>query len=194
MKQTKEEEELLKYKEFVKMLSDTSDDRIFLNKGEKHALIVLESIFRQSTENVRIFAGNLFRTVGNDAEYISALSNFIDKNGKVRILLNDFDENLAKKSNLYKRLSYFKRMGKDIIVKRTTARPYRESDSQKREVHFTIGDKRAYRIETDINQRTAQCSMNRPSVACPIADFYDTLFTDKQSTEINIIELLGYNE
>lgn len=185
--------DLMKYKEYVQMLSEKSDNRIFLNKGKDHALIVIECIFRQSKESIRIFAGNLCRTVGNEPEYITALSNFIDRGGSVHILLNDFDDDLAKKSDLYKRLAYFKSLNKDIIVKKTTAKPYFVADEEQKEVHFTVGDKKAYRIETDIEQRTAQCCMNNPVVASQIADFYDNLMSN-QSTEINILDLLGYNE
>lgn len=185
-------EELLKYKEFVRMLSERSDDRIFLNKGEEHALIVLERIFRQSGKTMRIFAGNLCRTVGNEPDYIASLSDFIDRGGSVRILLNDFDENLAKESNLYKRLAYFKSLGKDIVVKTTSAKPYREGDPEQKEIHFTVGDEKAYRMETDIVQRAAQCSMNRPDTAKMASDFFDGVFNSDESTEVNLLTMFGY--
>lgn len=187
-------DELSMYREFVRILSEKSDDRIFLNKGAEHALIVLERIFKQSNDIVRIFAGNLCKTVGNEPEYIYALSGFIEKGGKVRILLNDYDETLAKESNLYMRLAYYKSKGKDIIVKQTPAKPYQEADPEHKEVHFTVGDKKAYRIETDIKQRAAQCSMNRPDTATMAAEFFDGLFNGVESTEIDILSMFGYNE
>lgn len=185
-------EDLLKYKAFVRMLSETSDERIFLNEGAEHALVVLERIFRRSEKIVRIFAGNLCRTVGNQQDYIAALSDFIDRGGIVRILLNDFDENLAKDSDLYKRLAYFKHLGKDIIVKTTNAKPYQEGDSDKREVHFTVGDDVAYRFETDIDKRSAQCCMNGSNTAKMAIEFFDGLFDSKESKEIDLITMFGY--
>lgn len=189
-----EKKELEEYREFIRMLSEKSDSRIFLNKGPEHAKIVLEQIFRQSEKTVRIFAGNLTRIVGDDPAYISALSDFVQKDGKVRILLNDYKEELAKESNLYMRLAYFKSEGKDIVVKKTTARPYQESDPDQMTVHFTVGDEKAYRLETDIMNRAAQGSMNRPDVAAKMAEFFDMLFNGEQSTEIDILNLFGYNE
>ena len=185
-------EELLKYKEFVQMLSDNSDTRVFLNKGEKHALVVLERIFRRSSKTVRIFAGNLCRTVGKEADYIAALSDFIDRGGRVRILLNDFDENLAKESDLYKRLAYFKHLGKDIIVKTTKAKPYQEGDPDQKEIHFTVGDEIAYRIETDIKQRSAQCCMNGIDTANMTVEFFDGLFDSEESKEVDLLTMFGY--
>lgn len=185
-------DELLMYREFVRILSEKSDDRIFLNKGADHALIVLERIFKQSNDTVRIFAGNLCLTVGNKPEYILALSDFIERGGRVRILLNNYDEKLAMNSNLYMRLAYYKSEGKDIIVKKTNAKPYQESDQERKEVHFTVGDNKAYRIETDTNQRAAQCSMNRPDTAEMAAKFFDGLFNSGESTEIDILSMFGY--
>jgi hypothetical protein len=176
------------------MLSEKSDSRIFLNKGADHALIVLERIFKQSSDTVRIFAGNLCLTVGNKPEYILALSDFIERGGKVRIMLNDYNEDLAKDSNLYMRLAYYKSKGSDIIIKKTTAKPYLESDPDQKEVHFTVGDNKAYRMETDIKQRAAQCSMNRPETAAMAAEFFDGLFNGSESTEIDILSMFGYNE
>ncbi len=190
-----EKKELEEYREFIQMLSETSDSRIFLNKGPEHAKVVLEQIFKQSKESVRIFAGNLTRVVGDDADYIAALSDFVQNEGSsVRILLNDYKEELAKESKLYMRLAYFKSKGKDIVVKSTNAKPYRKSDPEQKEFHFTVGDEKAYRIETDIKERKAEGSMNRTETAAPMAAFFDSLFDSDQSKVIDILKLFNYNE
>lgn len=188
-------EEIVKYKDFVKWLSDNNDGRIFLNSDPDHALVVVAQIFRQSADEVRIFANNLCHTIGNEPEYITALSDFIERDGKVRILLNGYDEECAKDSNLYRRLAYYKSIGKDIIIKTTTAKPYLKADEEQKEVHFTIGDKKSYRIETDINKRTAECSMDNAPVASMAAEFFDELFKDDKNTnEINLLNLFVYDE
>lgn len=190
-----ERQELEQYREFIQMLSETSDDRIFLNKGPEHAKVVLEQIFKQSKESVRIFAGNLTRVVGDDPDYIAALSDFVQNDGSsVRILLNDYNEELAKESKLYMRLAYFKSKGKDIVVKSTNAKPYRKSDPEQKEFHFTVGDEKAYRMETDIKERKAEGSMNRAETAAPMAAFFDSLFNSDQSKVIDILKLFNYNE
>ncbi len=188
------QEELVEYKRFVKQLGENNDGRIFLNSDPDHAVVVTEQIFRQSKEEVRVFAKNLCRTIGNTPEYISALSDFIEKGGKVRILLNGYEEGCAKGSNLYKRLAYYKSQGKDIIVKTTTAIPYRADDEEQKEIHFTIGDKKAYRIEIDTECRSAECSMNNVDIATKMADFFDELFDKPDTNEVNILNLFGYDE
>lgn len=187
-------EEVAKYKAFVEWLSDNGDGRIFLNSDPEHALVVLEQIFKQSNEIVRIFAKNLCQNVGNEPSYIAALSDFIERGGRVRILLNGYQKELALNSNLYKRLAYYKSQKKDIVVKISKARPYRKSDIEQREIHFTIGDEKAYRIETDTESRTAECSMNNPEVALGIANFFDKLFIREDAQEVDILSLFGYDE
>ena len=188
------QKKLSDYKDFVKQLSLNEDGRIFLNSDPDHAVVVAEQIFRQSKEEVRIFAKNLCRTIGNAPEYISAISDFIERGGKVRILLNGYEEECAKVSNLYKRLAYYKSLGKDIIVKTTNAIPFRSDDEEQNEIHFTVGDKKAYRIETNTEQRSAECSMNNVDIATNTAEFFDELFNNPKATEVNILKLFGYDE
>lgn len=185
-------EEIAKYKAFVKQLSDSNDDRVFLNSSPEHAVVVTAQIFRQSTHIVRIFAKNLCRTIGNDPEYIAALSDFIERGGEVRILLNGYEEECARVSNLYKRLAYYKHLGRAITVKTTTVFPYLTDDEDQKEIHFTIGDDKAYRIETNIESRTAECCMNGPEVSNMTVEFYDKMFNDENAVEVDILRMFGY--
>ncbi|MCQ2361255.1 MAG: hypothetical protein MJ009_07270 [Paludibacteraceae bacterium] len=177
------------YQEFVKFLADTKDSRIFLNSDEDHALDVLVQIFQHSQTCVRIFAGNLCEHVGSQSDNIIALSEFIERGGEVRILLNDYKEDKAKESNLFKRIAYYESLGKKIMVKSTTIKPIRYSDPNKKEVHFTVGDNVSYRLETDIENRKAECSFNSPIFAKTLSDFFDSIY--EKSTEINIKNLFG---
>ena len=183
-----------KYAQFVKMLALSNDSRIFLNSDEDHALAVLVELFQGAQSCVRIFAGCLCKHVGNRPEYISALSDFIERGGTVKILLNAFDEEAAKDSNLFKRLAYYQSSGNPVYIKKSLAHPYRTKDPEKKEVHFTIGDYTSYRLETDINQRTAECSFNSPEIAKNTADFFDSLFSRPDVEDIDIKRLFDYDD
>lgn len=174
------------YRKFVKLMAKTNADRMFLNSDEEHALEVLVQLIQLSKEKIQIFAGSLCEHIGNKPEYIVALSEFIERGGILNILLNRYDEEKAKNSNLYKRLAYYKANGKQIIVKSTKGKPYFSNDADKKEVHFTVGDRKSYRLETDIENRTAECNFNNPEIAGMIANFFDKLFADSGSEEINI--------
>lgn len=177
------------YISFVRFLAKTADDRTFLNSDEDHALSVLVQMFMVAKKTVRIFAGSLCKHIGNKTDYIVALSEFIERGGKLYILLNDFNENDAKESNLFKRLSYYKSIDKPIFVKTSTAHPYMTGDEEKKEVHFTVADGKAYRIETDIVRRTAECNFNNPIMAMQMESFFDGLFEREDAKVIDILKL-----
>lgn len=180
------------YKKFVSDLAKGHVDRVFLNSDEEHALIVFANLFKTAKDTIRIFAGCLCEHVGNESEYIEAISDFIERNGKIRILLNKFNENLIRESNLFKRLAYYKSEGHDIIIKKTTARFHLTKEPLK-EVHFTVVDEIGYRIETDIEERTAECNFNSPALAKSIANSFDETFNSEHSELIDINKIINGN-
>lgn len=177
------------YKEFVMALSVSGENKTFLNSDEDHALEVLVRIFQTAQKEVRIFAGCLCHHVGNKQEYIIALSEFLERGGSLKILLNKYDKEIAKSSGLYKRLAYYKEKDFPIVVKETQAHPFFTSDPDKKEIHFTVADEKSYRIETDIEKRTAECNFNNPNLAKGITTFFDGLFLREDAKEIDLIKL-----
>ena len=160
-----------------------------MNSDEDKAIEVMINLFHVSNEEVRIFAGNLCNNVGNNPDYIIALSEFVERGGKLLILLNDFKDELAKSSNLFKRLAYYMSERDSIKVRTTTAKPYIVGDTEKNPVHFAIGDKKAYRIETDIEKRAATCNLNNPTVAEGLTNFFDTLFVRDDAQDVDLTNL-----
>lgn len=181
------------YRNFVASLAAGDGiNRVFLNSDEDKALIVLVELFKSAKTVVRIFAANLCQHVGNQKDYIEALSDFIERGGQVKILLNKFSQETALQSDLYKRLAYYKADQKPVFVKQTTARPYYTNDESKKEVHFTIADSKGFRIETDTEKRTARCNFNNPEEAEGVIKFFDEEFEKEYAKEINLTELFGY--
>ncbi len=191
-----EREELKEYREFVESLARGNNgegvNRTFLNSDKDKALIVLVELFKSAKETIRIFAANLCHDVGSEREYIEALSDFIEKNGSLKILLNSYNEEDAKNSNLFKRLAYYQSEGKNVVIKRTSIRPYFVGDEKKKEVHFTVADNKGFRIETDIDNRTARCNFNCPEEAEGVVKFFDEEFVKPLSVETNLTALFGY--
>lgn len=165
-----------RYTEYISQLANDKINKNFSNSDEDHALEVLIKIFQISNTVIRIFAGSLCSNVPNDPRYIAALSDFIEQGGRVRILLNNFNKENAKESNLFKRLMYYISLDNaDIQLYTTNAKPYLTKDPQKKPVHFTVGDENAYRVETDIEKRTANCNFNHPEGAKNLIDFFDQI-------------------
>lgn len=180
---------MIDYQEFIKHLSQTKENRIFLNTDKEHAIVVLSEIFRSAKKIVRIFAASLCNEVGGSSEYIESLSDFIENNGELRILLNSYKEDDLVKSNLFKRLAYYESLQKSISVKHTETFFYRTNDPDKKEVHFTIGDEHAFRIETDTDTRTATCNLNDTNRAKDLITKFDKIFDDPKSQQIRLLDL-----
>lgn len=180
------------YRKFVVSLSRYNSgegmNRTFLNSDEDKALAVLSELFRGANNIVRIFAGNLCEQVGTESEYIESLSDFIEKGGKVRIILNKYDDEKCRTSKLFARLAYYVSEGRDIIVKSTEVKPYYASDVERNEVHFTIADNKGYRIETDTQKRTARCNFNNPEEAKGVIAFFDDVFNSACSSVIDLVK------
>ena len=173
------------YRDFIKYLADSKDTRIFLNSDEEHALEVLVQLLRQATQSIKIFAGCLYEHVGNQPEYISELSNFIERGGELRILLNKYNQEKAKESQLFKRLAMYAKKEHNIEVKETKAKAFFKADPGQ-EIHFTVVDNLGYRIETDIEKRTARCSFNDSNIATATSEFFDKLYTDQRAQQIDL--------
>lgn len=178
-----------KYINYVIALARGKDNSVFLSNDDAQAITVLSNIFKNADKEVRILAGSLCSKIANDPEYISSLSDFIERNGKVMILLNKFNENEAVLCNLYKRLSYYSSIKKTIIVKSTDGHAYMSTDTDKKEVHFTIADNNAYRIEFDIENKIAECNFNDTEVVENLKKIYDGVFFSKKSIEVDLLKI-----
>lgn len=193
------------YRLFIAYLAKNGLDKIFLNSDEDKMRDVFIEMFKNSKDVIRIFAGQLCNNVTQGSEYIEALSDFIENGGKLRILLNNFDENKALNSNLFKRLAFYKSRNYNLEIKKTTDKPVMEfkattveenktvseNKSQDIEVHFAIGDTESYRIETDIKQRRAICNMHGSSKAEELAKFFDELYSQPYTQTVNLISLFN---
>lgn len=178
------------YKDFVHFLTSNGLNKIFLNSDLDKMKAVFTEMFSSSKEELRIFAGTLCNDVSNSEEYIETLSDFIENGGHLKILLNSFNEEEAKKSRLFNRLTYYESLDKyNIEIKGTNEQPVMEENGVEKKVHFAIGDKKSYRIETDIMGRKAICNMNDPDNASVYANFFDRLFESEKSVRIDLKKL-----
>lgn len=179
------------YSKFVGGLAKNKENRIFLNSDEEHGLIVYINLLKTAKNQIRIFAGRLCEHIGNKPEFVEAISDFIERGGTVSILLNNYDEKTIVKSPLFMRLAYYISEKKSISIKKTEVTARLGSNGQ---VHFAIADNTAYRLETDIVERTAQCNFNNATIAAKLIEVFDEVFNSNEySQEINLMSLFAYD-
>lgn len=189
-----------KYREFVQYLSRNKVSKEFLNSDQKHALEVFVELFRGAQSKIRIFAANLCGDMEdgeedtdylvNKQEYISALSDFIERGGEVNIMLNRFDADKALRSNVMKRLFFYlttTEFKDKIHIKSTSKKFHYTDDPAKNEVHFTVADDRAYRIETNIKERAATCNYNNSVMAGALITIFDNAFSEATPIDLATI-------
>ncbi|GHT00990.1 hypothetical protein AGMMS49525_00590 [Bacteroidia bacterium] len=154
-------EKMKEYRDAVEFLAEHEVNSVMLNSGNEHATIIFQNIFSNSKNHIKILAGNLHNDVTESPEYIAGLVKFLQlRNSKLDIMLDRFDG--TQKSMLFEKLFLYK---EKINIKSTNTEFYfskanEKEESTKNPVHFCIGDKRMYRLETDTKQRSARCNFN----------------------------------
>ena len=62
------------------------------------------------------------------------------------------------------------------------------------QVHFAIADDVAYRLETDVVERTAQCNFNDSTIATKLVSAFDQIFNSEEySHDIPLMNLFSYD-
>lgn len=183
------------YRKFVEDLARLKINKEFLNADTSHALIVFGNLFKYAEKEISIFAGCLCGEsedyLANQNEYLQELSSFIERGGKLSILLNNYVAEKAANSRLMRRIAYYQTQDQykdNIQLKQTNSRFRLTKESSDKEIHFTVADEKAYRIELDIEKKVASCNFNNPSTATNIKEAFTTIF-DENATLINLSEI-----
>ena len=178
------------YKNAVKYYADEKKDYLFHNQGSVHAKIIFENIFRTASDHIRIAANNLWnKDVVNTPEYLTALESFLDKpNTKLDILLiNEPPINEVRQeceSNIYKMLFEHRayRAGR-IQIHCGNGKSFKRKDKV---IHFCTADGRMYRLESDVEQRSATCNFNDAEQTTILDINFDRNFPTAASVNLNI--------
>lgn len=174
-------ETITSYRRKIHSLSKNNENAMFMNADNEKALTVFVELFHRAQQHIRLFSGALLNEeVSNNPLYISALSDFLEKDGvKLEILLNDPDETIMRNTPLYKRLSFYKSAGADITIRKTDRKLFFSRPGQeKSECHFCVCDNSSFRLEIDIVNRSAICNFNDTKWASVLIERFDEMFND----------------
>ena len=169
--------DIVRYEASVRLLAEKKIGDILWNEGDEHAKIVFFNLFSIAERTVRIFAENFCSDVPNSEEYITSLRAFLEKNGKVDLLL----EREPSTMNLPV-FDTLREYIKQVNIKTTTLRP-RLGDV---EINFCAVDDFAYRIETDKEKRKAHVSFNDTRQTSELRRAFDLMIENEKSATLNI--------
>lgn len=179
------------YSEYISTLRTKRQNRVFMNSDSEKRKTVYRELLKSANSNLRFFAGNLCDEITNSEEFVEGISDFIEKNGKLEIILNKYDEDLIKKSNLYKRIAFYSAQHCAVSVKKTSIAVSIKNNDMETPAHFAVADLLAYRLEVDIDKRIAICNMNDGVFAQKLVETFEQISSSSQTTTVDLVELFS---
>jgi hypothetical protein len=166
------------YIDYVESLAISGEDENFFNSGPNHAAVVMSRIFKYSKDVVRIFCGGFTGAVSNDPDYLLYLEGFLQRGGKLKILA---ERNLSNDESLsiFKVLKKYKDNVEMFVTNLTVI-----MNSTDQAIHFTIGDQKMLRIETDTNNYAAQVNFGNSKSAETFIKLFDGMFDKPKETVV----------
>lgn len=181
----------MEYSEYISTLRKNRQNRIFMNSDSEKRKIVYRELLQCANSNLRFFAGNLCDEITDSEEFVEGISDFVEKRGNLEIILNQYDEDLIKSSNLYKRLAYYSAKHNAISVMRTSMTVTISIQGHETPAHFAVADQLAYRLEVDIEKRNAVCNMNDGALAQSLIDIFKQISSDSQTQTVDLVKLFS---
>ncbi|KJR43368.1 hypothetical protein MCHI_000733 [Candidatus Magnetoovum chiemensis] len=166
--------------------AENETDQILKNRDAGHARYLQERLFNKAKEEMLILTGEVSDEVYTHEYLIEAAIEFIKKDSSKKLNIiyqNDIDkENLLKKrffSEIKKRADKEKledklkiweaKHTKDIV-------PF----------HFSVSDRKFFRLETDIEQRRAIANFGDKETAKKLAEIFDGIVQNNETKSIEL--------
>jgi len=153
------------YDAFVNELAERRDPKVISNRSSSHALSILRNVFKYAKSEVNIFTGELDPCVYNDKVLLEYAENFVGKGGKIKVILQNEipQERMEAPQDFY-----------NFAVSKGEIKLADEKHPLKKiEKHFLVSDCMAYRLELNIEERSAVCSFNDEHHASQLNDIFN---------------------
>lgn len=161
------------YRKYISILAESGSSETFLNSSSAHAACVMSNIFKKSSKEVLILAGDLNGKISTKEEYFIELINFLRRGGKVKYLLNDYDRD--------KYIPLFFLLNDDEFKTQVEIKYIQDNHIH---IHFAIGDDSMYRLEHDTKNFLATGSFNSKKNVQTLNEIFWRYYKD--ATKIDI--------
>jgi hypothetical protein len=168
------------YKAYVESLAISGQDQYFFNSGPIHAAIVMSRIFKYSHNTIKIYCGGFNGTVSNDEQYLKYAKQFLEKGGKLKILVEK-DLSNAGLSNIY---AILKKNSANVEMYRAQINVVNTTTNDP--VHFAVGDDKMLRLETGVEDYTAEVNFGNPEKAKHLSSLFDQVWNASKANRINL--------
>lgn len=182
------------YRKAVEYYASNHLDYLFHNKGPEHAKIIFENIFKTAEKHIRIAANNLWNSdVVNTEEYINAIDLFLNKkDAKLDIILTsepDWKEVKEKENPNFYRFIFNHQAFTDgrVEIRCGNGRSFKLNiKGTTKAVHFCTADGCMYRLEDDIDNRSAICNFKDTKSADVLEKAFDLNFAQLDKVDLNL--------
>lgn len=170
------------YKEAVDFLSTHKKNIVIQNEGDEHAKIIFSGLFKTAEHYVKLAANTLRNPVVDSSDYQNSLDIFLHKeNARLDIIVNHVPETISEQSNnnIYQRLRRNPAYNEGRIrIKSADGNHFFMGGDQANPINFCVADGRMYRIEDNIEQRTAIVNFNDPIKSEELEKVFDKAFAE----------------
>lgn len=175
-------EQAADYKKIITRLAEEHIDARIPNGLPQHASILIEAMFLNASEEIRVFTKNLSDDVFGVPDVVSAVKKFLSKPcAKLKILLQQPSDlnNLSTHPLLD---AFFNIRDKEMLHGTVEIRNATGSYTKDEANHFTVMDNDSFRFETDHHNCKAVANFNEPKIAKKLITAFDSAFSMAKTT------------
>jgi thymidine kinase len=158
------------YKAYVHECAIKKMSNIIANGNLDHAKILIGTFFLFAHDTIKIFSSKLISQIYEDEEVLNNAEQFLAKNKKVEVLLQDIDEQ-NNDIDKHKFIEINKRLSQQSNIKTVSPR------DKKITSHFVIMDELGFRFCPIKTVPQAIASFNQPRIAKNLVKQFDKLYS-----------------
>ncbi len=177
------------YCKAVEYLAAQKRDFDIHNEGDEYAKVIFTNLFLNARKTLRIAANTLRNPVVDSPEYLNALDSFLGREGTtLQIIISHLPENASEDSNfnIYRRLRLNPAYSQGRIhIKNANRYVFRIGETP---TNFCVADSLMYRIENNIDRRTALCNFGNSSRARLLEERFDEGYNSiEQELDLSLV-------
>lgn len=166
------------YDEFVDGLAKNSHDLTFKNYSEEHELSILKAIFNHSKNHISLFYDDMDARIFGNKTLIRAARAFLELDYSKLFIVVRNHTFTADHCEFTKQL--LGEFGYKIDIRKTSI----NSRVDEMPLNFIIADNHIYRLEDDIDNKTATGSFNDRETTAILQGLFLDIFSDSSVNEV----------
>ena len=182
---------LEEYKAAVEFFASSNRNFDIKNEGNDCARVVFTNLFLNAKQRIRMVAHTLRNEVVDATEYQDGLDSFLAReNAKLEVIIHHLPMTAKEDvvSNLYRRLRFNPAYEEGRVEIKVAGRD--RFFLRDKPVNFCVADSMMYRLENDIEKRSAICNFGDKRRAAGLESAFDYVF-DSINETINLKELFA---